>query len=229
MNSPDDAVFAERLSVFLQSLSGCADADLQELAAEARERGIPVIRPETAQFLRVIVKMKRPQRILEVGTAVGLSALVMSRCMDPEGEIVTIERDEERILEARENFRRFPHGPEITQMCGDAADILPGLDGGFDMIFMDAAKGQYIHFLPHVVRLLKEGGVLLSDNALQEGTLLNSHYAVPRRSRTIHRRMREYLYALTHTEGLVTSIVPVGDGAALSIREKRPSTEGEKH
>ena len=218
MNSPDDAVFAERLSVFLQSLSGGADSDLQELAAEARERGIPVIRPETAQFLRVIVKMKRPGRILEVGTAVGLSALVMSRCMDPEGEIVTIERDEERILEARENFRRFPHGPEITQISGDAADILPGLDGGFDMIFMDAAKGQYIHFLPDILRLLSKGGLLVSDNVLQDGDVMESRFAVTRRNRTIHARMRDYLYELKHNEQLCTDILPVGDGVTISVK-----------
>ena len=167
MNSPDDAVFAERLSVFLQSLSGCADADLQELAAEARERGIPVIRPETAQFLRVIVKMKRPQRILEVGTAVGLSALVMSRCMDPEGEIVTIERDAALAETAKAFLQRAGenYAARVTLLVGEAENLLPTLSGEFDFVFIDAAKSRYPDFWLGVQSLLAPRAVVGDEGA----------------------------------------------------------------
>ena len=134
-------------------------------------------------------------------------------------EIITIERDEDRAAEARLNFDRF--GAErITLLEGDAAQILPEVTGTFDLIFMDAAKGQYIRFLPEVIRLLKEGGVLLSDNVLKEGEILESKFSVTRRNRTIHKRMREYLAAVSEDRRLRTILLETGDGAALSVRRR---------
>jgi predicted O-methyltransferase YrrM len=134
-------------------------------------------------------------------------------------KIVTIENYEKRIPIAKENFIRADKADQITLLEGDAAEILPTLEESFDLIFMDAAKGQYIHFMPQVLRLLNSGGVLVSDNVLQDGDILESHYVVERRQRTIHKRMREYLYELTHNEELVTAILPVGDGITVSTRK----------
>ena len=167
--------------------------------------------------------MLAPRRILEIGTAVGYSALVMYTYAPADCEIITIERDEDRAAEARLNFDRF--GAErITLLEGDAAQILPELTGAFDLIFMDAAKGQYIRFLPEVIRLLKEGGVLLSDNVLKEGEILESKFSVTRRNRTIHKRMREYLAAVSEDRRLRTILLETGDEVWLIIQ--RPEISG---
>ncbi len=155
---------------------------------------------------------------MEVGTAIGFSALLMSE-YGPKGcKITTIEKYEKRIPDALENFKRAGKEKDITLLAGDAAEILKGLTGTYDFIFMDAAKGQYIHFLPDILRLLPKGGLLLSDNVLQDGDVMESRFAVTRRDRTIHGRMREYLYELTHNEQLRTDILPVGDGVTVSVK-----------
>lgn len=206
----------ERLTAFIRSLDPGNTPVLDEMAREAEEAGVPIIRPETRRLLRFLLQMQKPRRILEVGCAVGFSALLMSEYGGPECHITTIEKDEGRIAEAERNFKRTGREDGITLLGGDAADILRELTGPFDMIFMDAAKGQYLSFLPEVMRLLSPDGLLISDNVLQEGDILESRYAVRRRDRTIHSRMREYLYRITHDERLETVILPVGDGVAAS-------------
>lgn len=161
---------------------------------------------------------EKPVRILEVGTAVGYSAIYMNQFVPPEGHITTIEKWEPRIGKAKENFKRAGAENRITLLEGDASDILKQLDGTYDFIFMDAAKGQYIHFLPDIIRLLAWDGVLVSDNVLQDGEVLDSKYVVNHRNRTIHGRMREYLYTLKTHPLLETSIIPLGDGIALSVK-----------
>ena len=170
--------------------------------------------------MKVLLAMQRPMRILEVGTAVGFSSILMAEYNPVECEIVTIENYAKRIPIARENFIRAGKEKQITLIEGDATEVLKTLDTPFDMIFMDAAKGQYINFMPDILRLLKVNGVLVSDNVLQDGDIIESHYAVTRRNRTIYKRMREYLYELTHREDLVTAVLPVGDGITLSIKKK---------
>ena len=164
---------------------------------------------------------EKARAILEVGTAVGFSALLMSENVPEECRITTIENYEKRIPVARENFRRAEKENQITLLEGDAAEVLKTLDGPYDFIFMDAAKGQYIHYLPDVLRLLPPGGCLVSDNVMQDGDVIESRFAVERRNRTIHARMREYLYELKHNDNLVTSIIPLGDGVAVSIKQER--------
>ena len=182
---------------------------------------MPIIRREMQSFLKVLLQIKAPKRILEVGTAVGFSTLLMSTYNPADCEIVTIENYEKRIPIAKENFRKAGKEEQITLLEGDAQEILKTLTGSFDFIFMDAAKGQYINFLPEVLRLLEDGGILLSDNVLQDGDIVESHFAVERRNRTIYKRMREYLYVLKHHELLETSILPLGDGVTLSIKKQQ--------
>ncbi len=209
----------ERMVAFINSLDKGNSAFLYELEKYARETDIPVIRTQTQNLLRFLLAYARPAQILEVGTAIGFSALFMSG-EAPQAHITTIEKYEKRIPLAKENFRRAGKEEQITLLEGDAADILKELKGSYDFIFMDAAKGQYIRFLPDVLRLLPEGGLLVSDNVLQDGDVIESRYAVTRRNRTIHQRMREYLYELTHRGELSTVILPVGDGVALTTKRR---------
>jgi predicted O-methyltransferase YrrM len=211
----------ERMTAFINSLETADSRVLEQIEQEALADRVPIIRKEMQSFLRVLIAMKKPMRILEVGTAVGFSALLMSEAA-PEGcKITTIEKYEKRIPIAKENFRRAKRESSIELLEGDAQEILEQLKEPYDFIFMDAAKAQYISYLPEVKRLLKMDGVLVSDNVLQEGDICESHYAVERRNRTIYKRMREYLYALKHDEELLTSIVPIGDGATVSIKRER--------
>ncbi len=208
----------ERISTFINSFDTGNTPFLNELEQYARETNVPVIRPQMQSFLKLLLAMKQPERILEVGAAIGFSALFMSQYGRPGCQITTIENYEKRIPIARENFRKAGKEESITLLEGDATEILKTLQEPYDMIFMDAAKGQYIHFLPDVLRLLKKGGILVSDNVLQDGDVMESRYAVTRRNRTIHSRMREYLYELKHNDQLVTDILPVGDGVTVSVK-----------
>jgi predicted O-methyltransferase YrrM len=209
----------ERFTAYINSLDRGNPAYLDELELYAKSTQVPIIRKEMQSLMRTLIVMNKPKRILEVGTAIGFSALLMSEVMPEDGHITTIEKYEKRILLARENFRKYHKQDCITLLEGDAAEILQQLKEPFDFIFMDAAKGQYIHFLPQVLRLLNVGGVLVSDNVLQDGDIIESKYAVTRRDRTIHKRMREYLYTLKNHEQLETSILTLGDGVALSVRK----------
>ncbi len=208
----------ERITSFIQSMIPDMEGVLGQIEREAIEDGVPIIRKETREWMKTLLLVKRPVRVLEVGTAVGFSAIFMSRYIPEEGHITTIENWEPRIRKAKENLIRAGVGNRITLLEGDATEVLKTLEGGFDFIFMDAAKGQYIRFLPEVLRLLAEGGVLVSDNVLQEGEVLDSRYVVERRNRTIHGRMREYLYMLKNHELLATSVIPLGDGVAFSVK-----------
>lgn len=209
----------ERIDSFIESMEEADPPFLQLLEKEALDQRVPVIRPRTKGLIRFMIEMTRPMEILEVGTAVGYSALVMDHYA-PEGcHITTIEKMEERIRRARENFEKYGAAGRITLLEGDAGEILPSLEGPYDMIFMDAAKGQYIHFLPQVRRLLKKGGLLISDNILQEEDVLESRFAVARRNRTIHKRMREYLRAITSDPDYRTLILELGDGTAVSLKK----------
>ena len=223
----------ERIVTFINSLDTRNSEILETIEKEALASSVPIIRREMQSFLKTLLLIRKPMRILEVGTAVGFSALLMSEYA-PEGcRITTIENYEKRIPTALENFRRAGKEEKITLIEGDAAEVLKTLEGPYDFIFMDAAKGQYIHYLPEVLRLLPEGGVLVSDNVMQDGEVIESRFAVERRNRTTHARMREYLYELKHNDALVTSIIPLGDGAAVSVKRsesamREPETEKTK-
>ncbi len=216
-------IIEERMVTFIHSLDTGNSEFLTELERQARMDQVPIIRQEMQSFLRVFLALKKPKRILEVGTAVGFSALLMAEYTPRDCRITTIEKYEKRILAAKENFAKTELGDKITLLEGEALEIMKGLEGPYDFLFMDAAKGQYIYFLPEALRLLGPGGIMISDNVLQDGDIIQSHFAVERRNRTIYKRMRDYLYELKHTKGLITSIVPIGDGAAVSVKEEEES------
>ena len=214
-------IVEERLVTYLHSLEQENSEILEEIEQEALRDSVPIIRKEMQSFLKVLLAIKRPTRILEVGTAVGFSALLMSEYAPEECTITTIENYEKRIPIARENFKRAGKEQKITLIEGDAMEVLTELSGPYDFIFMDAAKGQYIAYLPEVLRILEPDGVLVSDTVLQDGNIIESRFAVERRDRTIHSRMREYLYTLKHHPDLETSIIPLGDGTAVSVKRNK--------
>lgn len=218
----------ERMLTFIHSFESDKPAYLNELEKYSKETNVPIIRPQMQSLLRLLVTWGKPMRILEVGTAIGFSALLMSEYAPDGCRIVTIEKYEKRIPLAKENFEKAGKADCITLLEGDAGRLLPSLkeDGSYNMVFVDAAKGQYIHYLPDLLRLLSPGGLLVSDNVLQEGELIESKYAVTRRNRTIHNRMRDYLYALTHCSELETTILPIADGVTLSAKRAGGAAAG---
>ena len=191
---------------------------LLALREEAIQAGIPIIRRETAYFLRWLIQVQHPENILEIGTGVGYSALYMLHYAPEDARLVTIENYERRIPAAEANFAKAEVKDRVAFLTEDAAMVLPTLGGTYELVFLDAAKAQYITILPELIRLLGHGGMLVTDNIAQDGETLSSRYAVRRRDRTIHKRMREYLYAVTHDERLLTELLPVGDGIAVSVR-----------
>ena len=215
----------ERMVTYIRSLERPENPVIEAIEQEALDSFVPIIRKETQSFLKVMMLMNRPARVLEVGTAVGFSAILMSEYLPDGSHNTTIENYEKRIPIARNNFKRAGKEEQITLIEGDALEVMKTLEGPYDFIFMDAAKGQYIHYMPETVRLLSDGGILMSDNVLQDGDIIESRFAVERRNRTIHSRMRDYLYELKHSDVLETSIIPLGDGVALSIKKKKEEKE----
>lgn len=214
-------ILDERLLIYLNSLNSGNGELLDRIEKEALAGDVPIVRKDMQSFLKFLLAVKKPRRILEVGCAVGFSAILMAQWNPVDCTVTTIENWEPRIPVARENFIRAGRAEQITLLEGDAGEILPQLlaEGKqYDWIFMDAAKGQYPVLLPTVVELLENDGVLVSDNVLFDGEIIESRFVVTRRNRTIHKRMREYLYTLTHHECLTTTVLPVGDGAAVSVK-----------
>lgn len=208
-----------RITEYLHSLETSRGELLDTIEKKAIEDGVPIIRSETAALLRSLTAALRPENILEIGTAVGYSALQMCQVMPENCHITTIEKYEKRIPEAKENFRKAGEESRIIFLEGDADMWLKELKGKqFDLVFMDAAKGQYLNWLPLLLDLMPVGAVLISDNVLQDGDVVQSRFAVQRRNRTIHSRMREYLYELKHMEEFETAVIPIGDGVTISTR-----------
>ncbi len=215
-------IISERLSEYIKALECDLPAYLDELEQKALADEVPIIRKEAQSLLRFLLCLLKPEKILEVGCAVGFSSAFMSEYMPENCTITTIEKVEMRIKEAKKNLAAIPRAEQVSLICGDANEVLKELaDAGesYPFIFMDAAKGQYMNFLPHLMKLLPEGGILITDNVLQEGTIVESKYTIPRRERTIHMRMREYVYTLKHMEDLETVVLPVGDGVTLSVKK----------
>jgi len=208
------------IRAYLASVKPDRESKLEGLYQEAIAHNIPIIKHEMEDFLRLMVVMNRPLRILEIGTAIGYSSIIMSLAIEVPPQIITLEKSEKMIEQAKINIQKFGFEKSITIIQGDAVQVLKTLEEPFDMIFMDAAKGQYMNFYEETLRLLKEGGILIADNVLQEGLVAKSRFAVSRRQRTIHGRMREFLKVLSNNEDLTTSILPIADGATVSVKKR---------
>ena len=206
----------DTMNAYLRTVQPMYDGVLGEIQREAIAAEVPIIPLETARLLSVLLTMQKPKHILEIGTAVGFSAGLMCRYLPEDGTVTTIDRFEVMLKDARVNIKRMGLENKIKILEGDAANILPSLEGPYDVIFLDAAKGQYIAFLDEVMRLLAPEGLLVSDNVLQDGDIVKSRYAIERRDRTIHKRMRDYLYTIKNHSMLETAILTVGDGVAVS-------------
>lgn len=210
----------ERIVDYIHSLENKNSDILERIEEDAHKDGVPIIRKEMESYLRVMLNIIRPKKILELGTAIGYSAILMSECIDADSKIVTIENYDKRIPIAKDNIEKAGKSSVIELLEGDALEIMPTLEENqFDFVFMDAAKAQYVNFLPEVYRLMKRGAVLVTDNVLQEGDLIESKFVVRRRDRTIHKRMREYLEIIKHSEQWETTIVPIGDGITMSVKK----------
>ena len=213
-------IVEDRLFTYISSLDSELPGYLDMIRQQAVDEDVPIIRTDMQMLMKWLMTSYKPKRILEIGAAVGFSALLMAE-YDSEAHITTIENYEPRIKKAAENFESSPHADRITLLAGDAGEILPQLqtdEKKYDFVFMDAAKGQYPALLPTVLDLMDDGALLVTDNVLFDGDIIESKYLIKRRNRTIHTRMREYLYTLTHTDGLVTAVLPVGDGVSLSVK-----------
>ena len=210
----------ERIVTYIHSLEKVNSPILEKIEKQAHIDNVPIIRKEMESFLRVMLAVKRPKKILELGTAIGYSAILMSECLEGDEKIVTIENYKKRICVAKDNINQAGKENIISLIEGDAMEIMPELEGNqFDFIFMDAAKAQYVNYLPEVLRLMKKKAVLITDNVLQEGDIIESKYVVRRRDRTIHKRMREYLNMVKNNPELETTIVPIGDGITMSVKK----------
>lgn len=204
---------------YLMAIEPDDDIIIRTIRKDALNNNVPIIKSEVKNLLKWILATKKPSKVLEIGTAVAYSSIIMSDFIDTDGCITTIERSEDMIKKAKENIKKAGKEDVITLLEGDASDILSSIDDTFDVIFMDAAKGQYLTFLPECLRLLKKGGILICDNVLQNGTVAKSRFSVPRRQRTIHNRMREFLWELNHNKNFQTSILPIADGVTLSYKK----------
>lgn len=209
-------VVMPELVEFMRESQGGFDKEIDEIQAYAEERGIPVIPHETAKFIDLITALIAPQQILEIGTAIGFSASLMSRHLAPGGHLTTIDRYELMYERAKDNFARLGIEDQVTLLEGDAAIILPTLESDcYDLIFMDSAKAKYVEFYPECKRVLKKGGLLIIDDIFQGGTILDDEADIPKRVRKIHRKLNE-LFDVVHNDSEVqSSMVPLGDGLLM--------------
>lgn len=209
----------ERVITYLHSLEQGNGEFCDEIEEYAHKTDVPIIRKEMESFLRVMIQLRAPKQILELGTAIGYSAILMAKAMPKECRITTIENYDKRIPIAKENILKSGYGDKISLIEGDALEVLKTLSGPFDFIFMDAAKAQYMNYLEELLPKMKTGAVLIADNVLQDGELIESKYVIERRNRTIHARMREFLYTLKHMPEFETTIIPIGDGVAMAVKK----------
>lgn len=207
-----------RFASFLEAFPFDMSEELKNLEEQAIADNVPIIRKSTERFLVFLLNVIKPERILELGTAVGFSALLMEENDPSLKELITIEDFESRWTEAEKNFKNLDRAGKIKLLKGDAGEWLTKLDSQqFDLIFIDAAKAQYPDYWKKLKPLVHSGSVVIADNIMQDGHLLNSRFTLNRRDRTIHKRIHEYLFLITHDKDVVSDILTLGDGLALSV------------
>jgi len=209
----------EFLIEYITGLKPPIEGVLGKIQRDAEERGIPIIDPITVRFLCTVLSLKRPKDVLEIGCAIGFSAGLISEYLTEDGHITTIDRYDTMIAEAKRNFESLQITEKVTLLEGNATNILPGLNGSYDFIFLDAAKGQYLQMLPDCMRLLKSGGVFIADDVLQGGRVAKDRLLVPKRQRTIHTRLRSFLKQVMNFEGVQASILPIDDGVLFACKK----------
>ncbi len=202
---------------YIRSLIPNNNGILNELEDYAKENSVPIIQKEVGKFLELMIEIKRPVKILELGTAIGYSAILMHLSSKKSNRITTIERNSEMVSIARDNISRYGFDGKIEVLEGDCLEILEKLEDSYDFIFMDAGKGHYNHFLPHCLRLLNKDGIIVADNVLFKG-MVASRELLKRRKITIVKRMKSYLEMVSNNEEFVTSVIPMGDGIAVTTR-----------
>ena len=213
-------ILEEHIENYIDDITSLSSGKTGQLQQWAYDNSFPVVPKQTASFIRALLAALKPTDILEIGCCVGFSAGLMTDFLADGGHITTIDRYDIMIDLAKKNIKTYGWEDKITLLEGDAAEILPTIEKSFDFIFMDAAKGQYLQFLPYCIKMLKPGGVMLADDILKDGYLAMDRFSVPRRMRTTHRRMREFVYILTHTDGLETSVLTIGDGLTMTTKTK---------
>lgn len=205
---------------YLNILQPLCDGVLGDIQKKAYEENVPIIPNDVVKLVSFILSIKRPKKILEIGAAIGFSSGLMSEYLADGGDITTIDRFDVMIEHFKENRAKLKLENKVKLLEGDACDILPTLNERYDVIFLDAAKGQYIQMLPHCLRLLNVGGIFIADDVLQNGNIAKERLEIPRRQRTIHTRMRDFLWEITHNECLKTSVLTIGDGVAVCHKIK---------
>ncbi|WIV11180.1 O-methyltransferase [Proteiniborus sp. MB09-C3] len=209
---------------YIRGLIPSRDNFFVELEKYAELNHVPIIHPEVAQLIRVLISITKPKRILEIGTAIGYSALVMASAMEKDGKVISIEKRDDMTGLAEKNIHDNGYSNMIEIIKGEAEEVLPNIDDKFDFIFIDAAKGQYMEFFPHCIRNLADGGIILSDNVLYKG-MVASDELVLRRKKTIVKRMRNYLDYITSNKDLESSVIPIGDGVAITYKKEVKENE----
>lgn len=212
----------ERVSNFIFSISKEEDKEILELKETAIKMQVPIIRDETKAFIKYTMHLLKPKKILELGTAIAYSTLVIYKeTKDYIEKLVTVENYPIRIKEAKKNISKYFDKNKIKLVEQDIDDFLRNNenDEKYDFIFLDAAKGQYIVWLPYIKQLMKKNSVLIADNIFKDGEILESRFLIDKRDRTIHKRMREFLYTIMHDEDFNTQIFNLGDGLSVSIKK----------
>ena len=212
-------VVKEELLDFMRTQQKKLPGELGKLEEEAHVAEVPVIPLETVVFLKFLLGQLQPERILEIGAAIGFSSSVMATTIGENAHVTTIDRFDVMIEKAKKNYERLGLTDKVTLLEGQAADILPELSGPYDFIFMDSAKSKYIEFLPECLRLLRKGGVLMVDDIFQGGTILLPDEEIPRGKRAIHRKLNEFLRVVMDHPDLTSTILPLGDGVILMTKE----------
>lgn len=192
---------------------------LGELEQQAHEKGVPVIPHETVTFMQTLFNLKKPQTVLEVGTAIGFSASLFATCMGATGRVTSIDRYPLMLEHAKKNIAHLGLEGQIKLLAGDAADILPTLTPSYDLIFMDSAKAKYLDFLDDCLRLLAADGVLLIDDVLQGGTVFADAATVPHRNKAIYRKLNQLLTRVFNDSTLVATLLPLGDGVLMITKK----------
>ena len=210
----------DNLNAYLNKLMPMVSGEIGKLQQKSYDEGVPIIPNDVVRLISVLLSIKKPKKILEIGCAVVFSSSFTSNCVQEGGYITTIERYPIMIEKAKANIKRLNLEDKINLIEGDANQVLKTLDDEFDVIFMDASKGQYINILPDVYRLLKIGGIIIADDILQNGNVAKTKEEIVKRQRTIHYRLNDFLWEITHNDGLDTSILTIGDGVAICYKTK---------